>query len=153
MVSAEAAARHDTAGLTTVPLSPREAFDVEMLAMGAFSPLTGFIGEADFQSVCRNMRLSNRVVWPIPIVLSPPDEVAQRLGAGQRIALTYEGKTLGLMTVGEKYKHDKAVEIPNVYRTDDDAHPGVKIVRRTPTMMSDNSRPLRAKKPSVMMRS
>src|SRR5438477_3589461 len=111
---------------TAVALSPREAFDLEMLAMGAFSPLTGFMGEADFQSVCRSMRLSNRVVWPIPVTLSPPDDVSQRITAGQRIALNYEGQTLALMTVREKYKHDKAVEIPNVYRTDDDAHPGVK---------------------------
>src|SRR5437870_12554447 len=88
---------------TAVALSAREAFDLEMLAIGAFSPLPGFMGEADFQSVCRSMRLSNRAVWPIPIILSPADDVTARINKGDRIALSFDGKTVALMTVKEKY--------------------------------------------------
>ena len=118
------------AGLRTVTLSPREAFDLEMIAIGAFSPLTGFMGQADFTRVCKEMRLASGTVWPIPVVLSPADEVTAKVNVGQKIALLDpKGRPLGTMTVTEKYAHDKALEIPNVYRTEDEAHPGVKIVK------------------------
>jgi sulfate adenylyltransferase len=97
-----------------------------MLAVGAFSPLTGFMGQADFERVCREMRLANGSVWPIPITLSPPNEVADRVNVGDVVALQDEtGATLAIMTVKEKFKHDKKLEIPNVYRTEDSDHPGV----------------------------
>src|SRR2546421_981216 len=116
--------------LASMQLSPREAGDLEMIAIGAFSPLEGFMGEADFHSVCTRMRLASGTVWPIPVVLSPSDDVAAKINKGDRIALKQGDELLGLMTVVEKYKHDKAVEIPNVYKTEDEAHPGVKIVQQ-----------------------
>ena len=113
-----------------VTLSAREAFDLELLAVGAFSPLTGFMGEADFRRVCTDMRLADGTVWPIPVLLSPADTVAETIAVGQTIALLDpRGRPLGTMAVTEKYPHDKALEIPNVYRTEDDAHPGVRIVK------------------------
>ncbi|MGD1277688.1 MAG: sulfate adenylyltransferase [Tepidisphaeraceae bacterium] len=128
---AAGAARREAASLTAVPLSPREQFDLEMIAIGAFSPLQGFIGSADFESVCRDMRLADGTVWPIPITLCPPNEVAGRIDAGQKIALTdSQGRALAVMHVQEKYVHDKNLEIPNVYRTTDEAHPGVAIVKK-----------------------
>src|SRR5262249_46389102 len=111
-------------------LSPREAGDLEMIAIGAFSPLEGFMGEADFQRVCKEMRLANGTVWPIPVVLSPADNVAAKISAGQKIALTQAGTVLAVMTVTEKCKPDKAIEIPNVYKTEEGPHPGVKIVQQ-----------------------
>ena len=115
-------------GLT---LSPREQFDLEMIAIGAFSPLTGFQGKADFASVCKDMRLANGTVWPIPVVLAPPDEVTAIIKEGDKLALKdSKGRLLGTMTVREKYPHDKELEIPNVYRTTEDAHPGVAQVRK-----------------------
>src|SRR5207302_1098652 len=103
--------------LTAVTLSAREQGDLEMIAIGAFSPLTGFQGEADFRGVCERMRLASGTVWPIPVILAPPDDVAANISVNQRIALKDEqGRLLALMTVSEKYKHDKALEIPNVYR-------------------------------------
>jgi len=124
------AAKKEASSLPAITLSAREAFDLEMIAIGAFSPLTGFMGEADFTRVCKEMRLANGTVWPIPVVLSPADEVAAKISAGQKISLKdAKGNLLGLMQVTEKYKHDKALEIPNVYRTEDEAHPGVKIVK------------------------
>src|SRR5215212_5794386 len=118
----------DAKSLPSIILSPREAFDLEMIAIGAFSPLTGFQGKADFERVCKEMRLANGTVWPIPVVLSPADDVSHKINVGQRVALKDEkGRLLGLMTVSEKYAHDKALEIPNVYKTEDEAHPGIKI--------------------------
>jgi sulfate adenylyltransferase len=117
--------------LTTVTLSAREQGDLEMIAIGAFSPLTGYLGRKDFASVCKDMRLADGTVWPIPVTLSPPDEVTAKVKEGQKLALKDdEGRLLGVMTVKEKYPHDKALEIPNVYRTEDDAHPGVAIIRK-----------------------
>jgi sulfate adenylyltransferase len=121
----------EAAKLPSIALSAREQCDLEMIAIGAFSPLTGFMGQADFVRVCREMRLAWGVVWPIPVVLSPADEVAATLKSGQRVALRDEqGRLLAVMTLSEKYAHDKALEVPNVYRTEDAAHPGVAIVQK-----------------------
>ena len=117
--------------LTSITLSAREQGDLEMIAIGAFSPLTGFQGRSDFTSVCKDMRLANGTVWPIPVTLSPPDDVSAKVKEGQKVALKDEdGTLLAVMTVQEKYPHDKKLEIPNVYRTEDDAHPGVSIIRK-----------------------
>ena len=128
--NAAAAATKEAASLPSITLSPREAFDLEMIAIGAFSPLTGFMGEADFKRVCKEMRLANGTVWPIPVICSPADEVTAKINKGQKVALKDgQGRLLGILTVTEKYAHDKALEIPNVYKTEDEAHPGVKIVK------------------------
>jgi sulfate adenylyltransferase len=124
-------AKKEATSLPSITLSAREAFDLEMIAIGAFSPLTGFMGLADFTRVCKEMRLASGIVWPIPVILSPADDVAAKIEAGQKIALKdSKGNLLAIMKVSEKYKHDKALEIPNVYRTEDEAHPGVKIVKQ-----------------------
>jgi sulfate adenylyltransferase len=127
---AAAKAKSEAASLPAVQLSAREAGDLEMIAMGAFSPLTGFMGEADFTRVCKEMRLANGTVWPIPVILSPADEVTAKINKGDKIALKQGNDLLAVMTVTEKYKHDKALEIPSVYKTEDEAHPGVKIVKQ-----------------------
>jgi sulfate adenylyltransferase len=128
--SVAASATKEAATLPSITLSPREAFDLEMIAIGAFSPLTGFQGQADFTRVCKEMRLADGTVWPIPVVLSPADDVTAHFKAGQKVALNDgKGRLLGLMTITEKYPHDKSLEIPNVYRTEDEAHPGVKIAK------------------------
>ncbi|HVT88288.1 MAG TPA: sulfate adenylyltransferase [Tepidisphaeraceae bacterium] len=121
----------EAASLPKVVLSNREQCDLEMIAIGAFSPLTGFMGQADFTRVCKEMRLANGTVWPIPVILSPADDVAAKITPGQKIAL-YDDKNrlMAVMTVTEKYAHDKALEIPNVYKTEEDAHPGVAIVKK-----------------------
>jgi sulfate adenylyltransferase len=129
--SAAAAATKEAAGLPSITLSPRESFDLEMIAIGAFSPLEGFMGEADFKGVCSNMRLASGLVWPIPVTLCPPNDVAAKISVGSKVALKdASGRLLGLMQVKEKYAHDKALEIPSVYKTEDEAHPGVAIVKK-----------------------
>ena len=128
---AAAAATQAAGHLTAITLSPRELGDLEMIAIGAFSPLNGFQGSKDFASVCKEMRLADGTVWPIPVTLSPPDEVTAKIKEGHKVALKDEdGRLLAVMTVQEKYPHDKNLEIPNVYRTEDDAHPGVAIIRK-----------------------
>ena len=120
----------EAAKLAGVTLSPREQGDLELIAVGGFSPLTGFMGKADFERVCREMRLADGTLWPIPVTLSPPDDVTADIKQGDRVALKDDaGNLLAVMTVSEKYPHDKALEIPNVYGTSDDAHPGAAIVR------------------------
>ena len=122
--------KQEAAKLPAIQLSAREAFDLEMIAIGAFSPLSGFMGEADFKRVCTEMRLADGTVWPIPVICSPADDVTAKINVGDRVALNDpKGRLLGVLSVTEKYKHDKELEIPNVYRTTEDAHPGVKIVR------------------------
>lgn len=129
--AAAQAALADAAKLLSLVLSPREQFDLEMVAQGAFSPLTGFMGQADFESVCKSMRLANGTVWPIPVTLCPSNEQAEKIQVGQRIALKDSNdRVLAIMSVDQKYRHDKALEIPNVYRTEEDAHPGVALVRK-----------------------
>jgi len=115
----------------SVTLSPREQFDLEMIAIGAFSPLSGFQGKADFARVCKEMRLANGTVWPIPVILSPSDDAAGSIKEGDKLALKDgKGRLLATMTVREKYPHDKELEIPNVYKTTEEAHPGVALVRK-----------------------
>jgi sulfate adenylyltransferase len=129
--AAAAEAEREAAGLVSIPLSPREQFDLEMISIGAFSPLQGFMGRTDFESVCAKMRLAIGTVWPIPVTLCPPKELADKIQSGQKIALRdSKGRVLALMTAEEKFHHNKDLEIPNVYRTSDEAHPGVAIVKK-----------------------
>ncbi len=122
----------EAAGLPEIVLSAKQACDLEMIAIGAFSPLTGFMGKADFDSVCRNMHLANSgggAVWPIPITLAVNDSVKANLKEGGRAALVYsDGTLMAVIHIQEIYPHDKKLEIPNVFRTEDQAHPGVKAV-------------------------
>jgi len=128
--AAAQAATNEAASFKSVTLSPREQCDLEMIAIGAFSPLTGFMGSADFAGVCKDMRLSSGAVWPIPVTFCPPDDVAASIRDGDKLALRDgKGRLLGTMAVREKYSHDKELEIPNVYKTKEDAHPGVAQVR------------------------
>lgn len=128
---ARTAAAKQADGLPSIVLSARESFDLEMIAIGAFSPLAGFMGHEDFTGCCREMRLANGTVWPIPVTLSVPQDTANDIKDGAKVALRDSSNALlAIMTVNERYPHDKALEIPNVYRTDDDKHPGVAIIRK-----------------------
>jgi sulfate adenylyltransferase len=120
-------AREEAKSLKAINLSAKQSCDLEMIGVGAFSPLTGFMGEADFKSVCTDMKLESGDHWPIPILLSVDKPTAP--AKGERVALYAPNGTLqALMTVEEVFEHDKKLEIPNVFRTEDEAHPGVKQV-------------------------
>jgi sulfate adenylyltransferase len=113
--------------LPKIPLSSREVSDLLMIGMGAFSPLTGFMCRQDYLSSTFDMQLSDGTLWPIPITLTVDDALAKTIKDGQTVALVdgETGETVGTMDVQEKYTYSKRDEVLNVYRTDDEAHPGV----------------------------
>jgi sulfate adenylyltransferase len=108
-----------------VQLTRMAVSDLEMIAVGAFSPLTGFMGKADYDSVVDTMRLSNGLPWSIPVTLPVDDDTAAGLGEGQEIALMDGDHLMGVMTIAEKFLADKEREASEVYRTTEEAHPGV----------------------------
>jgi len=116
--------------LKSIPLTTREISDVFMLGMGAYTPLDGFMGEADWRGVCDDMKLANGLFWPIPVTVSAASEVADAIAIGEDVALCdgESGEILAILTVSEKYSIDKKHECVSIYRTDDEAHPGVQKV-------------------------
>ncbi len=123
-------ARKRAATLKRVPLSTREVSDLFMLAMGAYTPIDGFMGEADWRGACVDMKLASGLFWPIPITLSCAKDLADGIQIGDEVALA-DGETgdlLGTLTVSEKFAIDRALECESVFRTTDPAHPGVQKV-------------------------
>ena len=114
--------------LAQVPLTSREVSDLFMLGMGAYTPLDGFMGEADWRGSCVGMRLSNGVFWPIPITLSAEKDIADAIKVGEEAALVdaETGAILAVLALCEKYTIDEGLECAQVYRTTDTAHPGVR---------------------------
>ncbi len=111
----------DVESLEVVTLTSREASDLDMLASGALSPLTGFMGSADYRGVLDEMRLGSGLPWALPVCLAVP--AAPR---GDRVALADEGgRLLAVLDVEETYSYDKEREAERCFRTTEDAHPGV----------------------------
>jgi sulfate adenylyltransferase len=111
----------DVESLPRVALTPRELADLEMLASGALSPLTGFMAREDYERVVEEMRLASGLAWALPVCLAVAEEPA-----GDRVALTDEaGTPLAVLDVEEVYRYDKAREAERCFRTTEDAHPGV----------------------------
>jgi sulfate adenylyltransferase len=107
-------------------LTERQLCDLELILDGAFSPLGGFLGRADFDSVCHRMRLADGTLWPIPITLDVTEEVASGLTEGSRLALRDpEGVLLAVMTVSDQWELDRATKAQAVFGTQDRTHPGV----------------------------
>jgi sulfate adenylyltransferase len=134
---ADEAAR--AAHLKQVPLSSREVSDLFMLGMGAYTPLDGFMGEADWRGCTEHMQLANGIFWPIPITLSCSDELGDSIGIGEDVALVdgETGELLGVLTVEEKYAIDRELECSHVFRTTDPAHPGVaKVMAQGPVNLA-----------------
>ncbi len=113
----------------SVTLTQWQQCDFEMIGIGAMSPLEGFMGEADYNSVCDNMTLANGTVWPLPITLAVDNDTAGKVNAGDKVALNDgEGRLLGYMTVSEKFTQDKKRQATKAFGTEDIAHPGVKVL-------------------------
>jgi sulfate adenylyltransferase len=112
--------------MSQIELNAREVSDLEMITIGAFSPLEGFMGQQDYESVCQTMHLKSGLPWTIPITLSVSKEQADSYREGQEIALYQDSDhLLAVLTLTEKYTYDKEKEAQQVYRTTDSAHPGV----------------------------
>ena len=106
--------------------------DLEMIAVGAFSPLSGFMGKDDYDGVVDNQRLKNGEAWTIPITLSVTDDKAKKLAVGKRAALVNENdEILAVIDISDKYKIDKEKEALKVYGTTETAHPGVAYLYST----------------------
>ena len=118
--------REESADWLSWDLTPRQLCDLELLLNGGFSPLRGFLGRADYDSVCASMRLQDGTVWPIPITLDVPDDVAAQLAPGGHLALRdAEGVMLAALTVDEVWQPDRSAEAQSVLGTTDSKHPGV----------------------------
>lgn len=119
--------REKAKSMPSIRMTSRETSDLIMLAVGAFSPLAGFMLEKDYHSSVKEMRLDNGTLWPIPITLSVSREEADALPIGSEAAL-YDDETselMGILTVKEKYEYNKEDEAKHVFRTADEKHPGV----------------------------
>ncbi|MBD2104602.1 sulfate adenylyltransferase [Leptolyngbya sp. FACHB-261] len=115
--------------LPRVRLDERALSDLEMIAIGGFSPLNGFMGQADYERVVLEMHLANGLAWSIPITLSVGEEVADRLSIGSLVRLDApDGRFAGVLELTEKYAYNKLHEAVHVYRTNEERHPGVKVV-------------------------
>jgi sulfate adenylyltransferase len=119
--------RQRAPALPAVRLSARQVSDLRLIANGAFSPLEGFMEPADYEQVVAAMHLANGLPWTIPVTLAVAADTAPREGA--EVALRDETDTLlGVMEVRAVYPYDKVREARAVYRTEEDAHPGVRAV-------------------------
>ena len=115
--------------LPRVKLDKRALSDLIMIAIGGFSPLHGFMEQDDYEKVVEDMRLVNGLPWSVPITLSVTQEVAGPLQEGGWVRLDdANGKFVGVLELTQKYRYNKAHEAINVYGTDEDKHPGVKVI-------------------------
>jgi sulfate adenylyltransferase len=111
-------------------LTERQLCDIELLLNGAFSPLEGFLGKADYESVLADMRLTSGVLWPMPVTLDVSEEFAGTIKSGERIALRdLEGVVIATMEVADIWTPDKDVEAEKVFGTTDEAHPAVHYLK------------------------
>ena len=107
-------------------LTARQICDLELLLNGGFSPLRGFMTKADYEGVCKNMRLSSGELWPMPITLDVKEEFAKSLKPGSKVALRDpEGVMLAVLHVEEIWQPDRTAEAKDVFGTTSPVHPGV----------------------------
>jgi len=118
--------------LNAVGLGVREISDLELIAIGALSPLEGFQGKSDYESVLRHKRLANGLPWTIPITLSASADETAILREGDQLSLVDPaGEVIAIMDLEEKFSQDRDREAKSIYGTDDQAHPGVAALHRT----------------------
>ena len=121
--------RDESRELSDWELTSRQICDLELLMTGGFSPLQGFMGEADYRSTCEQMRLADGTLWPIPITLDVTEEFAEQIEARSRIALRDpEGVMLGILEVSDIWKPDRDAEAEFVFGSTNREHPGVAAV-------------------------
>ncbi len=118
--------KREAAHYPSVVVNERQICDLELLINGGFSPLTGFMGQADYEAVKKDMRLANGILWPLPITLDVTEELAGELKAGDKLALRdQEGFILAILTAEDIWQPDLEAEAEAVFGTTDTKHPGV----------------------------
>jgi len=127
-LSADAAAKEQEAAreYASWDLTERQLCDIELLLNGAFSPLEGFLNQADYDSVVARMRLTSDVLWPMPITLDVSEEFSASIKSGDKVALRdLEGVVIATIEVGDIWTPNKKTEAESVYGSSDEAHPAV----------------------------
>jgi len=116
--------------LRRLPITSRETGDAIMMGIGGFTPLDGFMGQADWKGVCTDMKMTDGTFWPIPVTVSVTDADAKGVKVGEEVTLVDEetGTDMAIMKVKDTYTIDKELECKEVFRTDDPEHPGVAMV-------------------------
>lgn len=110
-------------------LNQRQLCDIELILNGGFSPLTGFMTRANYESVLSSLRLKNGSLWPIPITLDVSDAFSDRVTVGDDIALRdNEENAIAILSISEKWRPNKREEALAVYGTLDEAHPGIRYL-------------------------
>ncbi len=123
--------RHESINFPSIFLSDRQLCDIELLLSGAFSPLTGFLNQADYDSVVERMRLSSGLLWPIPITLDINEDDVQQVGEAHLITLRdVTGLPIAVLHRGDLWKPDKKKEALQVFGTDSHEHPAVDYLMR-----------------------
>ncbi len=136
----EEALRQRASALPRITLDPRELADVELIATGAASPLTGFLGSADYESVLANLRLADGTVWPLPFTLALSDEVKEQVEAGGAAALyDAKGTLWATIDIEEIFHRDPLKEAKAVYGTEDPSHPGVAYLLGRPRWLASGA--------------
>jgi len=125
----------EAAKLPSISVTNWTISDIDCIAVGAFSPLQGFMNVEDYQSVVERMRLADGTVWSIPVTLSVESEAASELSVGERVSLVGSDEVIyAILTIESIYEVDHQNEAVNVFKTDDPAHPGVaKLYERSST--------------------
>ena len=126
-----AAVERHARNLIQIPMTSREKSDLLLMAMGAYTPIKGFVGEADWTNICANMRLDDGLFWPIPITLSVAKSLAKNIAIGDEVVLIDPEDNdlpMAILTVTEKYCPDLEFECKHVFGTTNKAHPGVKNI-------------------------
>ncbi|MEE4186504.1 MAG: bifunctional sulfate adenylyltransferase/adenylylsulfate kinase [Gammaproteobacteria bacterium] len=119
-------AKQDALDYKSWDLTERQLCDIELILNGAFSPLEGFLTEAEYQGVVADMRLPSGILWPMPITLDVTEKFSAEVAPGEKLALRDpEGVLIAVMTVADIYTPDKAREAREVYGSQDEAHPAV----------------------------
>ena len=131
-LSADAAAKEQNAAreYASWDLTERQLCDIELLLNGAFSPLQGFLNQADYDSVVARMRLTSEVLWPMPITLDVSEEFSASIKSGDKVALRdLEGVVIATIEVGDIWTPNKEIEAEGVYGSSDEAHPAVHYLK------------------------
>jgi len=126
------ALRAEAAELPAWTLNARQGCDLELILNGGFSPLKGFLSQIDYESVLSDMRLSNGLLWPIPVTLDVSETFSEKIAVGERIALQdRQGVCRAILNISDRWTPDRSLEARQVFSSEDRAHPGVAYLQQS----------------------